>query len=186
MRLRPVLPSLASLVLGLAIAPALAAPPKASSLSPRVHEATDLGRSASTARHQVVVSLDLHDRAGLEAFLADVQDPRSPRYRQFLTQEEFNARYAPTPEEEAAVVDHLRRGGLRVTRFANRLLVGAAGSVAALERTFGVEIHDVELRGRRHFAATAELSVDVTTSRSASRGRNGNRRNRTSDSTGFG
>ena len=51
----------------------------------------------------------------LEAFLADVQDPGSPRYHQFLTQDEFNAFYAPDPAEEAAVVAHLAQSGLTVT-----------------------------------------------------------------------
>jgi subtilase family serine protease len=149
-----------TIVLGCAVVPALAASPKAGSLSPRLGEGKDLGRSPASARHEVVVSLDLHDRAELEEFLVDVQDPISPRYHQFLTQEEFNARYAPTPDEEAAVVDHLRRGGLKVTgRFSNRLLVGAVGSVAALERTFGVEIHDLDVGGRRHFATTVEPSL---------------------------
>ena len=148
------------IVIVLAAAPALAAPPKARSLSPRVQEAVDLGRSLATARREVVVSLDLHGRAALETFLADVQDPRSPRYHQFLTQEQFNALHAPTAAEEAAVVDHLQRGGLRVTtRVPNRLLVAAAGSVAALEGTFGVEIHDLDIGGRRHFAAMAEPSL---------------------------
>src|SRR5207249_9810102 len=50
--------------------------------------------------------------------------------------------------------------GLRVTeRFPNRLLVGAAGSVAALERAFGVEIHSVERGGKRHYAALDEPSL---------------------------
>src|SRR5207253_1468302 len=105
-------------------------------------------------------SLDVRDREGLEAFLADVQDPSSPRYRQFLSQADFDALYAPTSAQEEAVVDHLRGAGLRVTeRFPNRLLVGAAGSVAALERAFGVEMHSVQRAGKRHYAALDEPSL---------------------------
>src|SRR5580765_2739773 len=137
-----------------------AAPARARSVSPRVHEATDLGRAPASDRHRVVVALELRNRAALDAFLADVQDPASPRYGQFIGQDEFNALYAPLPEQEEAVVDHLRGGGLRVTgRYANRLVVGAVGSVAALERTFGVEIHRVQLDGRRHYAAMSEPTV---------------------------
>ena len=160
MRSKTIARSLALVVLaaGLAAAPAAAAP-GSRSLSPRLKDARDLGRAPATERHRVVVSLDLRDRDGLEAFLADVQDPASPRYRQFLSQAEFDALYAPTEAEEQAVVDHLGGAGLRVTeRFSNRLLVGATGSVAALERAFGVEIHSVELEGRRHYAALAEPS----------------------------
>ncbi len=162
MRLRTIARSLALLVLTAAVAAttALAAPGKSHSLSPHLKDAVDLGRAPASERHRVVVSLDVRDREGLEAFLADVQDPSSPRYRQFLGQAEFDALYAPTEAQEQAVVDHLRGAGLRVTeRFPNRLLVGAAGSVAALERAFGVEIHSVQRAGKRHYAALDEPSL---------------------------
>jgi subtilase family serine protease len=152
--------ALLALAAGLGAAPATAAPGKAHSLSPHGKDAVDLGPAPATERHRVVVSLDVRDREGLEAFLADVQDPASPRYGQFLTQAEFAALYAPTEAQEQAVVDHLRSAGLRVTeRFPNRLLVGATGSVAALERAFGVEIHSVERAGKRHYAALDEPSL---------------------------
>src|SRR5216110_216781 len=152
--------ALAVLAAGVAAAPATAAPGKSHSRSPHLKDAVDLGRAPASERHRVVVSLDVRDLDGLEAFLADVQDPASPRYLQFLSQAEFDALYAPTPAQEEAVVDHLRGAGLRVTeRFPNRLLVGAAGSVAALERAFGVEIHRVERAGKRHYAALDEPSL---------------------------
>src|SRR5216110_3484807 len=152
--------ALAVLAAGVAAAPATAAPGKSHSRSPHLKDAVDLGRAPASERHRVVVSLDVRDLDGLEAFLADVQDPASPRYLQFLSQAEFDALYAPTEAQEQAVVDHLRGAGLRVTeRFPNRLLVGAAGSVAALERAFGVEIHSVERAGKRHYAALDEPSL---------------------------
>jgi kumamolisin len=168
MRFLTIARSLALIVLtvGLAAAPrgaaarGLGGPGKFHSLSPHLKDAVDLGRAPASERHRVVVSLDVRDREGLEAFLADVQDPSSPRYRQFLSQADFDALYAPTPAQEEAVVDHLRGAGLRVTeRFPNRLLVGAAGNVAALERAFGVEMHSVQWAGRRHYAALDEPSL---------------------------
>src|SRR2546430_882843 len=173
MRLRTIARSLALLVLTAAVAAttALAAPGKSHSLSPHLKDAVDLGRAPASERHRVVVSLDVRNREGLEAFLADVQDPSSPRYRQFLSQAEFDALYAPTPAQEEAVVDHLRGAGLRVTeRFPNRLLVGAAGSVAALERAFRVEIHSVERAGKRPYAALAEPSLPPHTASHAGGG----------------
>jgi kumamolisin len=150
---------LLALSLTLAAVPAQAARGRKSSVSPRLREAVDAGRAPRAERHEIVVGLDLRDRDGLEAFLADVQDPGSPRYHRFLTQEEFAARFAPAPEDEQAVVDHLRAAGLRIThRTPNRLLVGAEGSVAALERAFGVEIHHVLLGGNPHFASVDEPS----------------------------
>src|SRR5262245_65410447 len=119
-------------------------PANARSLSPLVAEAVDVGRAAPGGQQRIVVGLALRNSEALEAFLAAIQDPASPSYGQFLSQEEFNALYAPTDADEAAVVSYLEQSGLRVTdRAPNRLVVGARGSVAALERAFGVEIHDV-------------------------------------------
>src|SRR5262245_22189939 len=133
---------------------------KRGSRSPLLSTATDHGRANPFERHAVVVGLALRDRDGLEAFLADVQNPASPRYRQFLTQAEFNALHAPTEADESAIVAHLEANGLRVTqRFPNRLVIRASGPNAALERSFGVHIHAVERGGRMHYAAIDEPSL---------------------------
>src|SRR6185369_14732812 len=143
-----------------AVARAAADDRKPGSRSPLLAGATDHGRASPADRHHVVVGLELRDRDGLDAFLADVQDPASPRYHQFLTQAEFNARHAPLETDEDAVVAHLRASGLQVTqRFPNRLVIGAVGTVAALERAFGVEMHTVERAGRMHYAAIDEPSL---------------------------
>jgi kumamolisin len=145
------------------VLPAGAAAPrvvKHGSLSPLVARTRDRGRAPRSDRHRVVIALALRQRDALEAFLADIQDPGSPRYHQFITQEEFNALYAPDPADEEAVVAHLAQNGLTVTeRAPNRLVVGAVGSVEALERAFGVEIHALDYRGRRHFASMGEPSL---------------------------
>jgi len=133
---------------------------RASSVSPRLRETSDLGRAGRTEEHHVVLGLALRNREALETYLAEVQDPASPLYHRFLTQEEFNASYAPTVAEEAAFVAHLASNGLDVTeRASNRLLVGATGSVAALEQALGVEMHAVRFRGARHYAAINEPSL---------------------------
>ncbi len=88
---------------------------KPGSVSPLLRHVTDLGRVPATERHQVVVGLELRNRAALDSFLIDVHDPASPRYHRFLSQDEFNGLYAPTETDEQAVVSHLTANGLRVT-----------------------------------------------------------------------
>ncbi len=130
-----------------------------SSLSPHLPEVRDLGRAPGAEELSIVVGLGLRNRDALEAHLTELQDPASPIHHRFLTQDEFNASYAPTPAEEEAVVAHLAAHGLRVTeRAPNRLVVAATGSVAAIERAFGVEMHAVGFRGARHHAAINEPS----------------------------
>ncbi len=147
---------------------AAAAPraPRASSVSELAREATDIGSLAPDEMHRIVVGLVPRDPAGLEAFLEDVQNPASPNYHHFLTQDEYNARFAPAAEDEQAVVAHLEANGLAVTgRFPNRLLVAASGSVTAIERAFGVQLRAVQFRGRRHFAAQAEPVLSASLAR---------------------
>ena len=131
--------------------------PNTHSLSPRLRASAILEPESPAHRHNIVVGLDLRNRDELEQFLADVQNPRSPVYRRFLTPEEFNARYAPAADTEQRVVDYLQANGITVTdRFANRLLVGATGTVAVLERSLSTAFHNVTFNGEAHYAAINE------------------------------
>jgi subtilase family serine protease len=130
------------------------------SVSPNVADATDDGRESASTKHELFVGLALRNGDALEAFLQDVQDPSSPRYGRFLSQDEFNQSFAPTPQAESALVSFLDASGLTVTdRYPNRLLVGITGSVNAIEHAFGVEMHKVNFRGKPHFAAFGEPSL---------------------------
>lgn len=141
----------------LVAAPTMAAEVRWSSVSPRLRDAADLGRAAPGAMRQVLVGLALRDRDGLDAVLARAHDPASGEFRHFLTAGEFAAAHAPTAAAEASVIAHLEASGLMVTeRVPNRLLVRAVGTTGAVERAFGVELHDVLLDGAHHFAATTE------------------------------
>ena len=51
-----------------------------------------------------VVVLHLNHEAELERFVAEISDPRSPRFRHFLTPSQFVARYAPTQRQHDTVV----------------------------------------------------------------------------------
>jgi kumamolisin len=156
MKVASIVASSLALLFGLAAQPAPARI-KVESTSPHLGDVTILQREGRATQHDIVVGLALRNPDELERFLADVQDPASPNYGRFLTQDEFNARYAPTADAEQGVVDYLNSNGLAVTdRFPNRLLVGATGSVAALERAFGVELYNVSFRGKPHYATINE------------------------------
>jgi hypothetical protein len=104
----------------------------------------DLGRRAPSALVRATVTLRYNHQAELDALVAAQSNSRSPLFRHFLTSEQFNEYFAPTPRQEAAVVAALRAGGLTVTRtYPNRTLLDVAGTSAAAERFFGTEIHTV-------------------------------------------
>lgn len=105
---------------------------------------TDSGRRASSAPVSIAVTLRYNNQAQLDAFTAAVSDPHSPSYRHFLTNEQFNATYAPTAAQEAAVVQSLQKAGFTITqRSSNRTIVDATAPASAVERYFSTEMHTV-------------------------------------------
>lgn len=105
---------------------------------------TDSGRRTSTAPVTVAITLRYNNQAQLDQFVANVSDPHSPMYRHFLTNDQFNATYAPTAQQEAAVVQSLQKAGFTITqRASNRTIVDASAPTSVVERYFSTEMHTV-------------------------------------------
>ena len=81
-----------------------------------------------------------------EQFLQDLQTKGSPLFHKYLTAEGWNARFAPSVDDEQSVVEWATRGGLRVThRYPNRLLVDVEGPVSAIESAFNLKINAYQM-----------------------------------------
>ena len=88
-----------------------------------------------------------------EEFLKELQDRNSPNFHKWLTPEQWNARFAPAPEDEQAVVDWLKSQGLTVTaRYPNRLMVDAEGTVDQIQKAFNININKYEVNGEIEFS----------------------------------
>src|SRR5271163_3504711 len=58
-----------------------------------------------------------------EQFLRELQDPASPLFHKYLSDAEWNQRFAPSAQDEQAVVAWAQTQGLTITqRFPNRLV----------------------------------------------------------------
>ena len=109
---------------------------------------TDLGRAPASTQIHLALTLGYRDQAGLDALVQAQATPGSPQYRRYLTAEQFNARFAPSPDEYASVVAALQRAGLQVVQtYENRTVIDAAGSAQATEAYFSTEIHSVSQAG---------------------------------------
>jgi subtilase family serine protease len=127
-------------------------------------EARLVGRLPATQIMHLVLVLPLSHQTELQDFLSDLYDPSSPSYRQFLTVEEFTARYGPSQEDYDAVLNFAEANGLAVVGTSrNRMNADVVGSVASIERTFqvnmGVYQHPTE--NRTFFAPDREPTVDL-------------------------
>lgn len=140
-------------------------------LTRHVREATQNGQAkllsrlpeSQTLRLDIV--LPLKDQAGLESFIEELNDPYSPYYRQFLTVEEFAARFGPTQEQFDALSHFAQANGLKITGGSrNSMELQVEGSVAAIEAafhiTFGVYQHPTE--SRVFYAPEQEPTADLS------------------------
>jgi hypothetical protein len=88
-----------------------------------------------------------------EQFLRDLQTKGSPLFHQFLTPEEWDARFAPSVQDEQAVVDWAQAQGLTVTkRYPNRLLVDVEANVATIQKAFQISINNYQFGSKTYFS----------------------------------
>jgi subtilase family serine protease len=108
----------------------------------------DLGRAAAAEEVTFDVTLPSRDPDGLEALLAALQDPASPRFHHWLTPEERARRFGPDPASVAAVMRELTASGLQATATENG--VRATGSAGSVERLLSLELHHAQNRLRQN------------------------------------
>ena len=95
-----------------------------------------------------------------EEFLNQLQDPNSPQFHQYLSEQEWDERFAPAPQDEQAVVDWAQSQGLRVTqRYSSRLLVDVEAPVATIERALNVNINAYQKDQKQYFSNDSDASI---------------------------
>jgi len=102
------------------------------------------------------VALHRPDPAGEDAFLARLNDPASPDFHRFLTLQQVVARFGVPAARTGDVVSRLRGAGLAVQNVdATGDYVSATGTVAQVERAFGVTERRYTAQGVSFLANTA-------------------------------
>ncbi len=123
----------------------------------------NLKPSASTDSARALdlsIALSLRNQSALTALIAAQNNPHSGQYHQFLTPQQFAARFSPTQATVNAVTSFLRSQGLVVHSVSsNRTLIDASGSVATVERAFQTTIATYQVNGRTVYAPTTEPTV---------------------------
>ena len=126
--------------------------------------ARDMGTTVSTDPVNFGVLLGMRDEAGAEATLKAVTDPHSASYGHYLTNKQFDARYAPAPASVAAVQNWLRDQGFKVSKtLPSGMYVSVSGTVGQVEMTFGSKIHNYSYQGKQVYANTNQLSLPAGT-----------------------
>jgi len=127
-------------------------------------QALPIGHMPANQTLQLDLVLPLRDPAGLKTFLSQVYNPSSPIYRQFLTPQQFTAKFGPTQDDYDAVLRFARNYGLQVVGGSrDGMEVQVKGTVAAIETALHVNLmtyqHPTE--NRVFYAPDAEPTVDL-------------------------
>jgi subtilase family serine protease len=135
----------------------------AGSLHPLAQPQHDAGRLPPDTKLNgisIFFNRSANQQADLETLLAAQRDPASGLYRQWLTPEQFAARFGMADADLIKVEGWLQEQGFSidsVTRSRNAIrFSGAAGQV---ESAFRTQMHYYTVGGARHFAASTDLSL---------------------------
>jgi subtilase family serine protease len=137
--------------------------PLPGSLHPSATPERDLGRLAAGVPLPNLALLFERSPAQKKQLARDlvaIQDPTSPSYHQWISPEEFGARYGATPLDLARATAWLKSQGFVVlgpTPSAGQLQF--QGTVAQVEEAFGTEVHRYQVRGGSHFALSRAPKV---------------------------
>ena len=116
--------------------------------------------SRPAPRMLLVLQRGPEQQAALDRFLADLQDPSSPQYHQWLSPEQFGARFGPADADLATVTSWLRSHGFRIDRVAaGRNVIEFSGTAGQVREAFHAQIHRYVIDGNEHFANAADVRI---------------------------
>lgn len=114
--------------------------------------ATDLGPLSEQERQtpiSVTIALNLPGRAQAEKLQQAIYTPGAPEYHQFLTADQFTARFGPSNSDVAKVIASLAKYNLAAERTTATTL-SVTGMPADLERAFAVSLHKYEVAAQNN------------------------------------
>src|SRR5579859_7496587 len=127
--------------------------------------ARPVGKLPDSTRLNLALGLPLRDLPGLTNFLAQLYDPANPLYHQYLTPDQFTARFGPTPEDYQRVLNFAAAHGLEITAVhPNRMLVDVSASSANIEQAFhlNLNLYPHPKESRNYFAPDTEPTLDAS------------------------
>jgi subtilase family serine protease len=126
-------------------------------------QARAIGKLAPEQMMSLDLVLPLRDEAGLDSLLKEIQDPANASFRQFLTVEEFTARFGPTQADYDAVVEFAKSHGFKVTGGSrDGMEVQVRAPVSAVEAAFHVSMRTYQhpIENRAFYAPDRDATVD--------------------------
>ncbi|MGB6692309.1 MAG: protease pro-enzyme activation domain-containing protein [Terracidiphilus sp.] len=99
-------------------------------------------------------------QAALNTLIAEQQNSASPLYHQWVTPDQFSARFGMAQSDLEKVQSWLEQQGFSVDSVSrSRNVIRFSGTVRQVEAAFDTEMHTYNIKGVPHFAPSTELSV---------------------------
>ena len=114
------------------------------------------------ALHRMLLVLKRSDQqeTALRRLIENQQYKKSSSYHQWLTPEEFGAKFGPADSDIAAVTNWLQQSGFQITRVSQgRTVIEFNGTAAQVKQAFGTAIHKYLVKGEQHLANASNPSI---------------------------
>ena len=116
-------------------------------------------------RMLLVLKRSPEQESALQKLLEDQQDKSSPRYRQWLTPEQFGQHFGPEDSDIQKVTDWLQGHGFQKVQVSKgRAVIEFSGTAAQVQETFGTSIRKFVVNGVEHWANASDPKIPVALS----------------------
>lgn len=121
-----------------------------------LRQATQLEPTNPQQEITFTVWIKLRNKAQLTKWVNDLYDPQSQHYQQFLTQEQFDEQYAPSPKIVTQIEKYFAQHHMKTQRVYSNIKV--TGTVNQIEKLFKVKINNYSYRQKKFYGnASAPL-----------------------------
>ncbi len=120
--------------------------------TPAPRDLGTLAAAGATADITVTIPLKLRNVDEAQTLLQSLSDKTSANYHQFLSTQQFKAKFGPTDDDVGAITAYFAANGLTAVRSGTTTLQ-VTGKPAAIERVFQVSLHQYEVAAQPGAAA---------------------------------
>jgi subtilase family serine protease len=132
-------------------------------LQPQARTELEAGRVPSNEKlsgMSIVFSRSAAQQAALEKLIAAQQDPASPQYHQWLSPEQFAAKFGMAQADIDKVQTWLQQQGFAIDSVArSKNMIRFSGTAGQVELAFQTQMHYYKGNGQTHLAPSTVLSV---------------------------
>jgi subtilase family serine protease len=109
---------------------------------------------------QILLQRPAETEAALNQFIEELGDKSSPLFHQWISAEEFGAKFGPAPADVQAVTAWLESTGFVVNSVhPSGMIIDISGTAGQVRDAFKTEIHQLTVKGVNHIANMTDPSI---------------------------